>query len=429
MARKYRTRQGGFLPTPKSTLSWKSNLIALFAAQTCVMIAFSFVFPFIPLYVRDLGVTNNADAARWAGAISAAAAVTMAFAQPVWGNLADRYGRRIMVLRSIGAAGVTLTLMGFVNHPWQLLVLRFLQGAFTGTVAASNALIATSVPRDRLGSSLGLMQVALFVGTALGPLVGGVIADWLGFRTACFAAGILMVLAFVLVSTLVRENFTPPPADAPHESILADSRKMLAVPGLLMILVVTFLIQFGASVVAPVLALFIHELTNAKNAASAAGVIMAGTGVASAFAAVTVGRLGDKLGHRRVLPVCLLGAALTCLPQAYVHGTGELFAWRFILGLFLGGLMPSATALLANLVPSSKRGSAFGLAGTSLSLANAAGPLTGAFLGGALGMGSVFLATSIFYFAGFAFVLSSFRRLPKRGMGGSQPTGPVDPEG
>lgn len=391
------------------------------------MIAFSFVFPFIPLYVRDLGVQDNAEAARWAGAIGAASAFTMAIAQPFWGSLADRYGRRIMVLRSIGAASIVLALMGLATHPWQLLVLRLVQGALTGTTAASNALVATTVPREKLGSSLGLMQVAMYGGVAVGPLLGGLIADHLGYRASCFAAGGLMLLSLGLVLGLVRETFTPSPVATSDEGVLAGSRQLLAVPGLLLIMGITFLIQYGNSAVSPVLALFISELAHTSNAASTAGVIMAGTGVVSAVAAVLVGRMGDRWGHRRVLPICLLGAALTCLPQAFVTTPGELFGWRVGLGLFLGGLLPSANALLVGLVPAGRRGSAFGLGGTALSLANAVGPLSGAFLGGALGMGSVFLATAILYVLGLVFVLARYRYLPTRVNEIPQTLGPTEP--
>lgn len=376
------------------------------------MIGFSFVFPFIPLYVRELGATETAAAARWAGAISAASAVTMALAQPFWGSLADRHGRRVMVLRSLAAAGVTLALMGFARQPWQLLVLRLLQGALTGTVAASNALVATSVPRERLGASLGLMQVALYGGTSVGPLMGGVIADRFGYRAPCFAAGGLLLLSVLFVVGFVHESFTPPPADARRPGVLAETRELMAVPGLAFLMAVTFLIQYGNSAVSPILALFVHELSSGTNAASMSGAILAGTGVASAVAAVVIGRLADRLGHRRILLVCLFGAALACVPQAWVRSVGELFAWRLVLGLFLGGLMPSAHALFASLVPAARRGSAFGLGGTAASLANAAGPLSGAFLAGAVGLNAVFIATAVLYSLGLGFLIARFRGLP-----------------
>jgi MFS family permease len=136
--------------------------------------------------------------------------------------------------------------------------------------------------------------------------------------------------------------------------------------------------------------------------------------LASAIAAVLIGRLGDRVGHRRVLPACLLGAALVCVPQAFVRSPGGLFAWRLALGVFLGGLLPSTNALLAGLVPAERRGSAFGLGATALSLANVTGPLSGALLGGTLGMRSVFFATGVLFMVGLVFVLSRFRYLPRR---------------
>ncbi len=395
-----------------SLVSWKTNLAALFTAQLCAAVGYSFVFPFIPLYVRALGVTDTGAAAQWAGAIGAAAAVTMAIAQPFWGSLADRYGRRVMVLRSLAAASITLALMGLAVRPWHLLALRLLQGAFTGTIAASNALVATTVPTARLGSSLGLMQMALYCGMSAGPLLGGVVADSLGYRAPCFAAGGLLLLSLSLVVAFVRESFTPPAVDAPLTGALANSRQLLAVPGVALALGIAFLVQFGSAIVTPILALFIDELAQGTNAATTAGVIMAGTGIASALAAVLIGRLGDRLGHRRLLPVCLFGAVLTYLPQAFVHSPGTLFALRLALGLFLGGLMPSTNALLTGLVPAHRRGSAFGLSGTALSLANAIGPLSGAAVGAALGLRSVFFATALLYALGLVFVLCRYRQLP-----------------
>jgi DHA1 family multidrug resistance protein-like MFS transporter len=223
-----------------------------------------------------------------------------------------------------------------------------------------------------------------------------------------------MLVAVLCVVVFVRESFTPPPATAARQSVLANSRQLLAVPGLVLVMGIAFLIQYGNTVVAPILALFIHELANGINAASTAGGIMAGTGVAGALSAVVVGRLGDRLGHRRVLPVCLLGAVLVCLPQALVRSPGELFAMRLALGLFLGGLMPSANALLAGLVPAERRGSAFGLSATAVALANMIGPLSGALLASALGMRSVFVATAALYGVGLVFVLVRFRHLPSR---------------
>ncbi|MBN2361528.1 MAG: MFS transporter, partial [Deltaproteobacteria bacterium] len=195
------------------------------------MIAFSFVFPFIPLYVQALGVPDPTKAAQWSGWIAASTALTMAVAQPIWGNLADRFGRKPMVIRSMIAGSITLGLMGLATHPWHILVLRLLQGMLTGTVTASTALVATVVPKQRLGFALGLLQVAMFGGSSLGPLVGGIVADSFGFRASFGAACLLALAGGLTVITLVREDFTPPPATAARRGVIAGSRVLLALAG------------------------------------------------------------------------------------------------------------------------------------------------------------------------------------------------------
>lgn len=389
---------------------WHRNLGALWLAQTLSAVGFSFILPFIPLYVRALGVVGVTEAAQWAGMIGAASAVSMTIAQPIWGTLADRYGRRPMVIRSMVGGGIIITVMGFATSPGQLLALRFVQGAITGVSAASTALAATSVPKRRLGFALGLMQVAMFVGTSVGPLVGGVIADTLGYRASFYASGALLLLGGAIVIGLVREDFTPPAADEPRRSVWAESRALLAMGVLPVLVGIVFLIQLGGMIVSPVLSLFVEELSQGANAATAAGTIMAATGLASATAAVLIGRLSDRVGHGVVLPVCLLGAAAAYFPQAAVSELWQLLALRLILGLFLGGLMPSANALVASIVPEARRGAAFGLTATANALAHLVGPLAGAGIATQWGMREVFVATGVLFAAAWAWVSLTLRR-------------------
>lgn len=394
------------------TEKWQRTLAALCIAQTISMMAFSFVFPFFPLYIQTLGVRGTAEAAQWAGAIIAATAVSMTIAQPIWGNLADRWGRRPMLLRSMLGGAVTLGLMGMVASVEQLLVLRFIQGAVTGTAAAGNALAAAAVPKRRLGFALGMMQVAFFTGASIGPLVGGVIADGLGFRAPFYVSSVLMVIGFVIVLLFVQESFTRPASGAPRKGLMASSRLLMAISGFSVLIGVLFLIQLGGVVVAPVLTLFIVELNGAEGAGTAAGLVLAGTGVASAISALFFGRMGDRIGHRRILPICLAGAGLTYFPQAVVDQVWQLLLLRALLGCFLGGLMPSANALIAQTVPDESRGAAFGLSAASSASANAVGPMAGAFIATHLGIRSIFVVTGALFAIGYAWVTVGFRRAP-----------------
>ncbi len=390
--------------------SWQRNLAALWIAQTLTMVAFSFVFPFIPLFVQSLGVPDPVEAAEWAGVIAAAAAVSMSVTQPFWGNLADRWGRRPMVIRSMLGGAFIVAVMGLASSPQQLLVTRFVQGSLTGTVAASNALVAASTPRHRLGFALGVMQVAVFLGSSVGPLIGGVLADAFGYRVPFYVAGALMLVGAAIVLLFVRENFTPPPAGVARQGVWAQSRSMLAMSIFPILLGVTFLIQFGGTIIGPILSLFIAGLSGGEDAATAAGLVLAATGAVSAVSALALGRVSDRIGHRKILTVCLVGASLSYFPQAMVQGVWQLLLLRMLLGLFLGGLMPSANALLAGLVPPERRGAAFGLAATANSMANAAGPLSGAFIASFWGMRSVFLATGVLFAFAFGWVGWGLRR-------------------
>lgn len=394
-------------------MTWKRTLWVAWCAQFLSMSAFSFVLPFIPLYLQQLGVRDTGDAAAWGGAIAASAAFALALAQPFWGNLSDRHGRKPMVVRSMWGASLTMVLMGLATSPLLLLVFRFVQGLVTGTVTASNTLVSATVPREKVGGALGLMQVALHLGLSLGPLLGGVISDAFGYRVSFFVAAGLTAAGGSLVSLLVREDFTPPPGGA-SQGVLAGSRAVLAVHGMAAVLGVVFLIQYGNSGVAPILSLYVQVLAGEGPAATTAGVILAATGAVGALSAVIVGRLGDRIDPRKILVVCLLGAAMTCLPQASVDHPWELLAWRMGLGVFLGGLMPTANATLSRIVPEERRGQAFGIAATTNALANGAGPLSGAAVVNHFGLSSAFLLAASLYGAGFLLALRGF--LLRRGL-------------
>jgi len=390
--------------------NWRRNLAAIWIAQVLSSIGFSFVFPFMPLYVQELGVHGVAEAAQWAGVITAASAISMTFAQPIWGNLADRRGRKGMLIRSMVGGGIIISLMGLAQSPVQLVILRFVQGSITGVAAASNALIATSTPKHRLGFALGLQQVAMFAGASLGPLVGGIAVDTFGYRISFYGAGLFLLLGGIIAIAFVRENFVPPPAGEKRPGLWAESRSLLAISVFPILISVVFLIQLAAMIVSPVLSLFIADLSENENVATLAGMIFAVTGLVSAMSAVFLGRIGDRIGSTVVLPVCLLGAAVAYVPQTFVQQVWQLFLLRAVLALFLGGLMPSANALVASVIPQARRGSAFGLTAMASAAAFAVGPLSGAAIATHLGMRAVFLTTGILFIMALAWVSMGFRR-------------------
>jgi MFS transporter, DHA1 family, multidrug resistance protein len=163
----------------------------------------------MPFYIKELGASSTDQAVLWSGLVLAGGAGVMAVVAPIWGLLADRHGRKPMVLRAMFAAMVTVGLMGLATEPWQLVALRMVEGAFTGTVAASTALVASSAPKERLGFALGMIQTAVIAGASIGPFLGGISADLVGYRSTFYLSAAVLGSAGLIVLLLVHEQFRP----------------------------------------------------------------------------------------------------------------------------------------------------------------------------------------------------------------------------
>lgn len=374
---------------------WRRTLTICAASQVFSLLGFSFVVPFLPLYIQTLGVHGIAHVTLWAALLSGGSAVCMAVAAPIWGALADRHGRKIMVVRAACSAGILVGLMGLAQNVWQLLALRMLQGMFTGTVSASQALVSSQTPRKHMGFSLGIMQTAIFVGNSIGPLVGGVVADAVGFRPSFFVAGVLLFGSGVLVALFVREELRPQTGRA-QPAFWRDLGGAMKIPALPAMIATYFAIQFGATIVFPILPQFVQALQGpADHAATITGFMLAGAGVAGAVSSVTAGFISDRVGFKAVLIVSSFAAAILSVPQFFVTTTWQLFVLRVLIGLAVGAMMPSASALTASLVPASRRGTAYGLTGSATSIGMAIGPLTAAGVVSLGGIRPVFLTTAV----------------------------------
>ncbi|HVA25356.1 MAG TPA: MFS transporter [Chloroflexota bacterium] len=387
-------------------MSWQRNLYALTLASFFMFMAFGFVFPFLPLFIQnDLGIPDLHQVEVWSGVTAFGQAIVLSLFSPIWGALADRRGRRLMVLRVAFSGAVVIGVMGLTQNIWQFFGLRIIQGALTGVVAASTALASSFVPRDRLGYSLGLIQMALFAGNAVGPLLGGTVADHVGYRASFAVAALLFVAAGVTTLLLVREDFVAAPAGEGGRGLrglLQDISTRGRDRQLIVMMLVVFSIQFGANVVLPILPLFVQQLDAGQSAATLTGVIYTVAGVVAAVSSVGWGRLGDRVGHRRVLIPLALGAGLFYIPQAFVTGIVQLIVLRGLLGFFDGGLLPSANAIISSGTKSEGRGShgtTYGLIYLATGLGFGLGPLSGGFIAATLGIRSVFLITAFILLA------------------------------
>ncbi|MEA2582572.1 MAG: transporter, family, multidrug resistance protein [Thermomicrobiales bacterium] len=372
-------------------VTWRRNLYALVVAQAFAIVGFGLRDAFLPFYLKGLGNLDNDQAALWSGFVAAGGAGVMAITAPLWGIVSDRRGRKPMVLRAMFAATLTVGFMGIATAPWHLLGLRLVEGAFTGTVTASTALVAASAPKDKLGYSLGLISMAVFSGASLGPFLGGVLADWIGYRATFGVSAAMLASAGVIVLFFVRERFTPPvrAPRGPERGLAAfrASTSWMMAPMLVTMIAVLFVVRLAQMGVRPIMPLYVEELGHYddKHAASVAGIAFGLLGLTSAFSSVYLGRRGDRVGHRKILVGCTLGAGLIYLPMALVRAPWQLVVLQGLFGVAAGGLIPAANAIVANATPGERRGFIYGITAGASSLGGFFGPLAGAAIAYAFG--------------------------------------------
>lgn len=377
---------------------WNVTLYAVWCGEILALVGFSSRVPFLPFFLGDLGVPDVAGQTLWSGAINAAGAATLAITAPLWGILADRYGRKPMLLRGLFGGAICVALMGFATTPLQLLILRVHEGSMTGTVAAAAALVATSAPRHRMGYALGMVQTAVFAGAAGGPLLGGVIYDWAGARVAFWLAGGMLFAGGVVVALFAREHFTrtaraPLQDQAGRWQRLRASSAFLISAAMLTLFAAIFVVRMIAMALQPIIPLFVEQLApNSPDVATVAGIVLGAAGFTSALAAAYLGRLGDRIGHRRVLGASLVLSGLLYLPMAFVSNPWSLALLQGLLGVAAGGLIPSANALVTHLTPHDRRGAIFGITAALSGLGGFVGPLLGAFLATAISFRATFIA-------------------------------------
>jgi DHA1 family multidrug resistance protein-like MFS transporter len=374
---------------------WRNTLWAMVGVQFVMTMAFSMLTPIMPLLLPELGVKTVAGIDIWAGILSGVTSFVAAFASPVWGRVADNHGRKLMLLRSSLAIGFFTILMGLSANVWQFFAARTLMGVFAGFSSAAIALVASQVPESRLGYSLGWLSTGQLVGSLVGPIVGGALADLTGsYRVPFYLTSATIFASLGLVWFLVREEFTRPAKGSGGRSITAGLIALARSPTLLALFFVLLMAQFGVRTVQPIVTLYVKEMVgDLPNVATLAGIAFSITGVANVISAPFLGNRSDQMGYRRVLLICLLGSTLTTLPQAFTHNYFVFTAERFAVGLFIGGLLPTANALVGRLVPRSDRGTIYGMTSSAMFMGNSLGPLLGGFLAAGFGLSWVFLMT------------------------------------
>jgi len=387
------------MENPKKQVSWKRTLYILFFAQVMVSVGFSSIYPFLPLYVEQLGSNTRMSIELLAGLIYSVQALTMMIASPIWGAVADRFGRKLMVVRSMYGGAIIIFLMTFVTSAEQLVLLRALQGLITGTVSAANALVASVAPRRESGYAMGFLQVGFSVGTAIGPLVGGMVADAFGYSVVFYITALCLLIGGLTVTFGVHENFQPLRQDKGRRLNLVNSwQSLLVLPGVFMAYVMRFITSMGRVMTIPIIPLFIKDLLGTSASVNTfTGLVMGVTSGATMISTVILGKLGDKNGYRKILVIAMMVLAVGYTTEGYVNVGWQLLILQALVGVALGGVIPIISAILANYIKAGDEGLAFGLDNSVTAAGRGVAPLLGAAVATAWGYPLTFVVTGLVF--------------------------------
>jgi len=382
---------------------WKRSFYIMWAAQFIGMSAITGVVAFLPLYITQLGVTNTSSLGLWAGILMGATSFCAALSNPYWGAMADRKGRKPMVEKVLLIFGLIMIVMAFVTNVYQLLALRIFQGLCGGFVAAATALGISMAPKEKIPFIVGMFQTALIVGGAVGPMIGGIIADLFGYRVPFVIFGCLCLLTLVIVRFAISEAFTPAPKNE-QTSIKETLHYIWSLGDLKVMLIVLFLAQFAMQSIGPILPIYIQGMvSNTGSLASISGTIIAIGGVTSALASASMGFISRHYSHRRILTIASILCAITFIGQLAANSIFTLGIMRAINGLCIGAMIPSANTIVTYLIPEAKRGAAYGITGGAALMGNVLGPLCAGLFSIFFGISSIFWVTSLLFL--FVFVI------------------------
>jgi MFS family permease len=399
------------LMSVQQELEWRQNLNALWIAQFLAMVASNACLPFFPLYVRNLGITDMADAKLWSGLVTAGPFFLSIVTVPLWGSLGDKHGRKNMIVRAIIGLTVTLFLMGFVQNVWQLFALRVLQGAVAGFVAASLGLVASMTPEKSSGYAMGFLQSSVSAGTVIGPLIGGLVSDAFGLRPLFYIIGALGFIATTIVVALVRDTSSSDEEPEKGYSVMDNLRFVWITSPLRSLLLFVFLTQAATALTLPIMAYFLESLgTPSQLLATVTGSMVGIVGVVTTASTILWGRWNTKKPYHITLLIALPMLALATIAQAFMPSYEWLYPWRIVLGIFGGATIPTLYAALTKFSPSERRSGVMGLASSAVLLGNLLSPLLCSLMAVQLGVVWSFVLSGALFFCMVPFLLLSYHR-------------------
>lgn len=400
---------------------WRKNLYILWGTQFLAMAGMNLVVPFLPFFIRELGITDPDDLSRLSGiAFSGPFLLSLIFT-PIWGMLGDRYGRKAMVVRALFGLGLSQALIGLSQNIWHLLLFRVLQGAISGFIPAALALVSTNSPKDRTGYALGVLQSSSAAGMVLGPFVGGILADLIGYRAIFFVTASLCFIGAFVVMAQVEEAQKASLQE--RKFTVFDNYRLMLTDRRLRVVGILFVVgQISVLMAEPLFALFIEGFrTETRYLSTLAGGIFSIAGLFMVVSAPWWGKRNDRTGYRTNLTIALSVTALCYAGHMLVQDLVQLSFLRSFLGFARGGVLPALYALTSTYSPPERRGGMMAIASSLTVLGNLLGPIIGGLFAGRFGLLAPFAANSILLFFAGLFVWTSL----DEHVGERQATGPA----
>lgn len=354
------------------------------------------VLPFLSLYIEELGDFSASYVQTWSGWVFGITFVTAFIFSPIWGKIGDRYGRKKILILSASGLALSVLLMGFVSSVWQLFFLRLFMGVFTGFIPMSQALISTQTPKNIAGQVLGTLQTGSITGSLLGPMLGGWIADIIGYSTTFQFVSITVGISAIIVFFGIHEQKVEK-EDEQEQSSYSSKEVLTHIfkhPVLMVVMIISLFVQIAHFSIQPILSLFVGELHGPENLALFSGIAFSAAGLGNLMMARRWGRIADRKGYVKILVFLLFMAGIVYIPAAFVTSIWQLVLLRFLLGVSIGGIIPVRTAYIRQEAPVAMQGEVLGYNTSIRFLGNIIGPAMGGMLSGAFGFSAVFFVTS-----------------------------------
>lgn len=384
------------METTQTRPLWRKNLFVLWFGVFMTGMGMSEITPFLSLFIGELGHYSKQQLTFYTGIVFASCFLVMAIVSPVWGRLADKKGRRLMLLRASFGMAVVFLLMGFVTNVWELLLLRALQGAFGGYVSNANALIASQAPKKNSGQALSILVTGLTAGTLLGPLLGGALASVFSYRMTFNITGIIMMLVFILTYFCVKEDFAAKPAtDKKHPKV--TFKQIISVRLILVLFLTTMFVQIVNMSINPILSLFVKELLTSSHQSVTfmAGIVASMPGLSTIIAAPLFGRLGDRIGTQKMLVFGFIFAMLVFFATSFVTNVYQLIGMRILTGISDAAMLPSVQTLLTKNTTTENTSIVFSYNQSFQSVGSVLGPMIGSFVAGIFDYRGIFVVSSL----------------------------------